>query len=751
MIKRHFSVEELDPDEVFFLAEDSADLWKSAALYRLVPWLDGTRTLSDLFEQLSDALSAPEIVFLLSHLQSRGLIADGPGPGDRDTPFEEEALWHALGVEEARMLERLGRAVISMHPAGDHAGANTLTQALFAVGIMVTDAATPALDVAVVDHYYRPTLARLNIDALASGRPWMPCKLVGQTIWIGPVFQPHHTACLECLQVRLRLNHQGEDYLVRQTGSDLFHEISTAGLSATRRIGALLAAQEIALWLAGQTQRLNGRLLSLSLAMGTAELHFHEVVRRPQCPVCGNPALAHRNAPILLRRKPLADAEGYRTQDPRVTLRRLRRHVSPITGVVTRLTDVAKDAEGVVHSIAASHHFAFGLDSPDWLQESIRCRTGGKGINRVHAETSALAEAIERYSGVFRGDEARIRGTYHSLGDKAIHPARCLAFSDRQYDCRDATNSANHEGFFHLVPNRFPEDVEVDWTPLWSLTNNEGRYLPSAYCFYGHPDAARHFFCTGESNGCAAGNTLEEAILQGFLELVERDNVAVWWYNRVSRPGVDLNSFDTPYLRRLQLHYRRHQREFWVLDLTSDLQIPTFAAVSRRLDGPTEDLLIGFGAHLDPTLGIIRSVTEMNQFLPAVWATNATGATNYAWHGEAAVRFWRNETIASQPYLSPNPAARARTFDDFPQCGGPDLIENLQVCLKMAERLELEVLVADQTRPDIDLHVARVVVPGMRHFWRRLAPGRLYDVPVKLGWIDAPVSEESLNPISIFF
>jgi len=42
------------------------------------------------------------------------------------------------------------------------------------------------------------------------------------------------------------------------------------------------------------------------------------------------------------------------------------------------------------------------------------------------------------------------------------------------------------------------------------------------------------------SNGCAAGNTREEAILQGFLELVERDAAAIWWYGEIRRPAIDL-------------------------------------------------------------------------------------------------------------------------------------------------------------------------------------------------------------------
>jgi hypothetical protein len=32
-----------------------------------------------------------------------------------------------------------------------------------------------------------------------------------------------------------------------------------------------------------------------------------------------------------------------------------------------------------------------------------------------------------------------------------------------------------------------------------------------------------------------------------------------------------------------------------------------------------------------------------------------------------------------------------------------------------------------------------------------LAPGRLYDVPVKLGWLAAPLAENELNPVPVFF
>jgi oxazoline/thiazoline synthase len=76
-----------------------------------------------------------------------------------------------------------------------------------------------------------------------------------------------------------------------------------------------------------------------------------------------------------------------------------------------------------------------------------------------------------------------------------------------------------------------------------------------------------------------------------------------------------------------------------------------------------------------------------------------------------------------------------------------DTREQVMACVGIVERAGLDFLVLDQTRPDIEVPVVRVAVPGMRHFYRRFAPGRLYDVPVKLGWLERRLGETDLNPI----
>ncbi len=222
----------------------------------------------------------------------------------------------------------------------------------------------------------------------------------------------------------------------------------------------------------------------------------------------------------------------------------------------------------------------------------------------------------------------------------------------------------------------------------------------------------------------------------------------------MQRPAVDLDSFGDPYIDRLREVYRGLHREIWALDLTADFGIPVVGAFSRRLDatpgpGTNEDVLIAFGAHLDPHIALTRALTEMNQFLGPV-AGDEHGRVNYAGADPEQKAWWTTATVANQPYLLPDPHAPRSTPASWLPLAGADLADDLTLVQRIVEDRGMEFLVADQTRPDVGLPVARVIVPGMRHFWARFAPGRLYDVPVRLGWLDTPTPESELNPIPVF-
>ena len=229
------------------------------------------------------------------------------------------------------------------------------------------------------------------------------------------------------------------------------------------------------------------------------------------------------------------------------------------------------------------------------------------------------------------------------------------------------------------------------------------------------------------------------------MELVERDSVGIWWYNRLRRPGVDLASFDDPYLLDLQEYYRQNQRELWVLDLTTDLGIPAFVTVSRRIEGEYERILLGYGAHFDPKIAILRSVTELNQIGLGIDGQDVEQM-------EPGMQKWMTTaTLENQPYLVPNPEVPAKVYTDYPQLWSDDIYEDVLTCAKIAKEAGMETLVLDQTRPDIGLKVVKVIVPGLRHFWSRFGVGRLYDVPVKTGLLSASLKEEEMNPMPMVF
>jgi oxazoline/thiazoline synthase len=277
------------------------------------------------------------------------------------------------------------------------------------------------------------------------------------------------------------------------------------------------------------------------------------------------------------------------------------------------------------------------------------------------------------------------------------------------------------------------ENIAIDWTPAFSLINKRARYLPLRYCYLHVPTPPEEQFCHIDPNGHAAGNCLEEAILQGCLELCERDAVGIWWYNRLSRPSVALETFETPYFKELEAHYREMGYRLWVLDLTTDVGIPAFVALAYAEEN--NKYCIGFGAHLEAGLGVSRALTELNQLFDAVGPSDKP---------------WGDQPLPQNEFLFPNEKLAQRRASDFSYTQKADLCGDVMACVDQLARLGLDVLVIDQTRPDIGLHAVKVVVPGLRHFWPRLGPGRLYDVPVRMGWLEHPRAESELNPVALY-
>lgn len=732
----HLRVEDFPPDGLLLLAEDGAVHLKGELFRGLAPLIDGTRSVEQIVASASKTYGAAEVYYGLGFLEQQGFLVEATP----ESPRAAAAFWHSLGTDPRRAAERISQASVSLVAFGE-VPLEPVREALAQEGIPVSPGGSIAI--AVVDDYLQAPLEAMNREALRTGQPWLLLRPLGKELWLGPRFVPGQSACWECLAQRLRLNRPLDVFLGERRPGTVPMRPARAGLESTLGAAAHLLASAVARQLATGDDGLVDTLVTLDfIGLGTRR---HLVTRRPQCPACGDPGLMamRQERPITLESRPKVFTQdgGHRIHGPHETLRRHERHVSPLTGVVQLLEPIG-DPEGIAPVYDSGQNRARLGEGATLLLHALRRRSAGKGKTAAQARASALAEAIERASTAWHGDEARRLATLEELGNEAVSPEHCLLFSERQYQEREALNA---RGLARPIPHRFDPTRRISWTPMWSLTYGTRRYLPTALCFHGFQDEGVPPFSSSDSNGCAAGNTLEEAILQGFLELVERDALAIWWYNRLHRPGVALEGFDEPYLRELERHYRGRGRELWVLDVTNDLGIPVFAAVSRRVDGGPELPLLGFGAHLDARVALLRAVTELNQALAAEPRPGQKP-------GESGGPEWlTHATLAEHPYLAPDPSQPARTATDYPLLSSTDLREDVERCVRIVREQGLEMLVLDLTRPDVGLSVARVVVPGLRHFWRRLGPGRLYEVPIRQGWLAHPVEEEMLNPHELAF
>jgi oxazoline/thiazoline synthase len=755
-IKYCYHAEFIDQDKILLISEKDK-LLLSGKPYSLILNCIQNEDLSidELITRLDGQLSIFEIHYVLGTLESKGYITQA----SPTLPPEANAYWNTRRLEGNNVQQILNERTVSIESLGtlDPSVLATFLTTFNEIGIQTHQRGD--LRIIITGNYQFQQLASINQSMLEAQQPWLLIKPVGVELWMGPLFIPGHTGCWECLNQRLTINNPIDTFYKTQTGGTKSLTVPVAAIPTSIGIAARQAALEVVQWLySGISQSLQGKIVTIDTH--TLQNKFHTLIKRPQCPICGQPNKKNLPPePINLRKRSsfcVSTAGGYREQSPEDTLEKYRHHISPITGVVRSLQSYHSAPDSPIYNISSGPNTALRSKTLYWLNSHIRSANGGKGKSWSQAKAGALCEGIERYSMTYQGDEQSFLTSLDKLGKDGIHPNHCMNYSQNQYLNRDTCNRECAK-LFALVPALFDPSREIDWTPVYSLTENRFKYLPTAFCYTQYPsDDETQLFSYPDSNGCAAGNSIEEAILQGFLELVERDSVAIWWYNRIQRPQVDLKSFYQPYFIQLIHYYKSIGRHLYVLDLTSDFQIPTFVAASYRITGAEEEkikenILFGFGAHVDATLAIERALVELNQLLPIAEAPGTDWRNGKYLTDENTFFNWlEHATLDNQPFFKPQEDSLMKKAHDYPPLCPADVYDSLIYCLNRSTELGMETLVLDLTRKDIALPVVRVFVPGMRHFWRRLGPGRLYDAPLKMDLIEKSLKEEELNPIGLF-
>jgi oxazoline/thiazoline synthase len=716
-------VEVLAGTHLLLLSEDERSMIHAPRVAQVAQCIDGMLSVQEIVAQLQGKLPEKTVLAAIKRLFDHGHLRPSSVH-----PANMRAFWELMHSDGDAAQTRSAQMTVSIEALG---GLTTtgLHQCLEASTIAVVPQGK--FHIVLCDDYLRSELSEINERCRQAQQIMLLVKPHGTSALIGPLIHAQFGSCLSCLQYWLRLNHPIEAFIARQ------HErpchLPLAQNAAAQQAVFGVVASSLATLHALQQDRIPLKNYLLELDLSSMSIHRHAVQPRPQCPACGQPQLMAQQAArfpgLQSRRKLLCQDGGFRKQDPNQTYEQYRHLISNVCGPVTYLQPMPR-RHGGMRKVYVAGYLVCPQNLPNDNAFNKVC--AGKGKTDEQARASALCETLERFSAVFQGDELCVRAKRCELDAPAIDFHALQNFSKWQYQNRDDINRHTQDPR-QQIPLLMDDQTVIDWTPAWSLQDQQRYYVPLGYCYTETPASTGTDYGIHNPNGAAAGNCLEEAILQGLLELIERDATAIWWYNQVARPGIDLASFKDPWFDALQQEYAAMGWQLWVLDISHDLDIAVCVACVHQAQA--NRFVIGLGCHLNAHLAVQRALTEVNQLFEP---------------DNPRLAPWDQSKLPDVGFLFPSGSHESSNADSMPSRGGQDLLEDIQFCADHLKEHDMQMLVVDKTRPDIGLAVVQVIVPGLRHIWPRMGVGRLYSVPVKLGWLNKPTNEAALNPVPLF-
>jgi len=395
--------------------------------------------------------------------------------------------------------------------------------------------------------------------------------------------------------------------------------------------------------------------------------------------------------------------------------------------------------------------FSFGAmmcDTSCYSPHRCSERTGGAGLTRDQALAATIGESIERYCSNFYHQEDLVVSSYENLRHRAVAPRDFILFSERQYD---------EEGF-PFEP--FTEASRIAWTWSYSLVHGEPTLVPA--CFTYLPYAFRRgeaIIGPSISTGLACGSSLEEAILLGIYECVERDAFTIMWLNRLAMPVVDINGGDSPAVRLFRETFAPSNIRYCVCEITSDIAIPTFYTLAIGHSTLGELVCVGSATRLEPQLAIQKTLLETAQARPYLryvlrktkeWECGDEFSNVRSFDDHARLYSSMPELIPNVKFVEQTPT---RSLNALANLSTGTVTGDIDVCSKALAAKGFDILVVDLTTRDVaavGFRVVRVLIPGLQplhgdHRFRFLGGKRLYQVPKILGYVDQDSKEHELN------
>ncbi|RXA21258.1 YcaO-related McrA-glycine thioamidation protein [Methanosarcina sp. MSH10X1] len=322
----------------------------------------------------------------------------------------------------------------------------------------------------------------------------------------------------------------------------------------------------------------------------------------------------------------------------------------------------------------------------------------GKGSTEQRARISAIMESFERCLAERPGLNANIKSEISA-------PALVESYNTSRESCTVLDPATL------LLPQPHLPQSLCEWVGAYDIINSEEVFVSAnaVYHPYNSPGQCQKLFLSN-TNGLASGNIIEEAILHGLLEVIERDVISIGQFSRNLGKEIVLTEEDG-YLYELASKFKDAGIELKVWLVPTDTGIPTVIAVTDDLKLKDPALLVmGAGSHLKPEIAVARAITEAAQsrVVQIQGAREDTDREDFI----RSVGYDRMKRLNGFWFEEGEKISLSQVQD----LSRKSPAENIDVILEKLKGLAERVLVVDLSREEVKVPVVRVIIPGFELF-----------------------------------
>lgn len=444
------------------------------------------------------------------------------------------------------------------------------------------------------------------------------------------------------------------------------------------------------------------------------------------------------------------DEEGFlSTMSTQASRSNLESLVQPIGGLMSRVTQLATHPGEPNFPIYSSSlgdvNQAFNL-SPNWIKGKLNVGAlngAGGDVDPDLGRIKAIAEGLERYSSCVYDERQFIWATAEELGDEAL---------DLDTLPRCSATEMAHPRCLVLEPDK---RAPMRWVRGISLTDSRPIWIP-AILVYLHlsPLSAGERISLPISTGCAAHLTLEQALLSGLCEVIERDSISLVWLQQLSLPRIELDEVPAwleGFIARNEASRDVTQIFF---DATTELGVPTVYSLQLSPGNQTFAALVMCSTELDPAVAIGKVMRESASSRIAMQQPRPVPESwddfNDVFHG--AVYMGHRDRLPAYHFLVNSTSVKRLSEMPLLATGNPR--RDLRNILSRLSRREMEAFAVDLTTDEAKragMWVVKTFVPALQplsfsYRSRYLGHPRLYEAPQLMGYRARPESEINFWP-----